>query len=105
MDGITGPLDLDTLSLLIPQVKVGSDAAREELLRHIQSYLTLMAARNNVRHLQAKFGNSDIVQQSMAQVIQGIGEFRGESSEEFYGSLNQIVANEARRLGLSSSKA
>lgn len=92
------PLDLDTISLLIPQAREGSDTAREELLQHIQSYLALMAAKNNVQHLQAKFGNSDIVQQSLAQVIQGFDQFRGESSKEFYGWLNQIVANEAKQL-------
>jgi len=92
------PLDLDTISLLIPQVKAGSEDARDELLQHIQSYLGLMAAKNNVAHLQAKFGNSDIVQQSLAQIVHGFDQFRGESSKEFYGWLNQIVANEAKRL-------
>ena len=54
--------------------------------------------RNNVPHLQAKFGTSDIVQQSLAQVIQGFDNFRGDSAKEFFGWLNQIVANDAKKL-------
>lgn len=91
-------IDLDTVSLLVPKAKEGSDEARAKLLEHIQDYIALMARRNNVAYLQAKFGTSDIVQQSLAQVIQGFDNFRGESAKEFYGWLNQIVANEAKKL-------
>jgi len=91
-------IDLDTVSLLVPKAKEGCDAARSELFEHIQSYLLLMARRNNVQELQAKFGTSDVVQQSLAQVVQGFDDFRGQSTKEFYGWLNQIVANEAKKL-------
>lgn len=97
-DEQANPPELDTISRLIPEIKAGSDTARDQLLVHIQSYLALMASKNNVQHLQAKFGHSDIVQQSLAQVVHGFDQFRGASSKEFYGWLNQIVANEAKRL-------
>ena len=91
-------IDLDTVSLLVPQAKQGSAEARDQLLAHVQDYLRLMAQQNAPGHLQGKFGASDVVQQSLAQVIQGFDDFRGNTAGEFYGWLKVIVTNEARKL-------
>ena len=93
-----GDINLDTVSFLVPQAKAGSDEAREKLLAHIQSYVGIMAKTNMPTNMQEKFGASDIVQQSLAQVIQRFDDFRGESPGQFYAWLRTIVTNEARRL-------
>ena len=91
-------IDLDTVSLLIPRIKNGSVDARAELLEHVQDYMRLMAEQRLPTNLQGKVGTSDIVQQSLAKVIQGFEQFRGGTGREFYGWLNQIISNEAKRL-------
>ncbi len=94
----TPDIDLDTVSLLVPRARLGEEEARDQLLEHVQSYMTLMAKQNSPRHLQGKFGTSDIVQQSLAQVIRGFDGFRGKSKGEFYAWLKVIVTNEAKKL-------
>jgi RNA polymerase sigma-70 factor (ECF subfamily) len=91
-------IDLDTISLLVPKAKQGSGVARAELLAHVQGYASLMARQHLKPNLQAKVGVSDVVQQSMAQIIQGFDGFRGTTKAEFYGWMGQIVKNEVRRL-------
>lgn len=91
-------IDLDTVSLLVPKAKEGSDQARAELLEYVQDYVLLMARKNTSRGMQGKFGASDVVQQSLAQVIQGFDNFRGNSASEFYGWLGRIVENEVKQL-------
>ena len=91
-------IDLDTVSILVPKAKAGSDEAREKLLSHIQNYVGLMAKTNMPANMKGKFGASDIVQQSLAQVIQRFDDFRGDSPSQFYAWLKTIVKNEARQL-------
>jgi len=91
-------IDLDTVSLLVPKAKAGSDEAREKLLGHIQDYVGLMAKTKMPANMNGKFGASDVVQQSLAQVIQRFDDFRGESPGQFYAWLRTIVTNEARQL-------
>jgi len=91
-------IDLDTVSLLVPKAKDGSSEARDKLLAHIQDYMNLMAQQNTPANLQGKFGASDVVQQSLAQVIRGFDDFRGSSKGEFYAWLRTIVTNEAKKL-------
>lgn len=91
-------IDLDTVSLLVPKAKEGSEDARAELLAHVQGYASLMARQHLKPNLQAKVGVSDVVQQSMAKVIQGFDGFRGSSKAEFYGWMGQIIKNEVKKL-------
>lgn len=91
-------IDLDTVSLLVPRAKEGSEEARAELLECVQDYVLLMAQKNTSPGMQGKFGASDVVQQSLAQVIQGFDNFRGNSANEFYGWLGRIVENEVKQL-------
>ncbi len=94
----TPPIDLDTVSLLVPQAREGSERARSLLLEHVQDYVVLMARQRLSPNLQGKVGTSDVVQQSLAQVIQGFDGFRGTTAQEFYGWLNRIIANEVKKL-------
>ena len=91
-------IDLESVSLLIPKARAGSDNARDELLGQIQGYVNAMAKQNAPKGLQGKFGASDVVQQSLAQVIRRFDDFRGDSAGEFYAWLKMIVKNEARQL-------
>ena len=91
-------IDLDTVSLLVPKAKAGSESARNDLLEHIQDYVGLMARNQMPSKLKAKFGASDVVQQSLAQVIRRFDDFRGESPGQFYAWLRTIVNNEVRQL-------
>ena len=92
------PVDLDTVRLLVPKAKSGSGDAKNRLLEQIQDYVHVMAKNKLPANLRGKFGTSDIVQQSLAQVIQRFDDFRGESPGQFYAWLRTIVANEARQL-------
>lgn len=91
-------IDLDTVSLLVPKAKAGSETARNDLLAHIQDYVGLMARNQVPANLRAKFGASDIVQQSLAQVIRRFDDFRGDSPGQFYAWLRTIVNNEVKQI-------
>ena len=91
-------IDLDTVSILVPKAKSGCDTARGELLDHIQDYVGLMARNQMPANLKSKFGASDIVQQSLAQVIRRFDDFRGQSPGQFYAWLRTIVNNEVKQL-------
>lgn len=100
---MTGPyddarVDFESLSVLIPKTKQGDDRAREELFFQIQTYMQLMAAKHFDQTLQQKVGASDIVQQTMAQVVEHFADFRGETGAEFRGWLKTIALNEMNRI-------
>jgi RNA polymerase sigma-70 factor (ECF subfamily) len=90
-------LDLDTVRILVGRAKAGDDDAHSLLARQVQSYLKVMADRNMPAVLRDHQNVSDIVQKTMIQMINGIGKFRGESTREFYGWLNQILKNESNK--------
>ncbi len=91
-------IDLESISLLIPKTRQGDSAAREELLRQIQDYLDLMAARYMDHSLRPKAGASDVVQQTLTQVVEHFDDFQGATAAEFRGWLKTIVINEMRRM-------
>lgn len=94
-----GPnLDFDSISRLIPPSKEGDQDARQQLLSQIQDYVNLMAARHMDKSLQPKAGPSDIVQQSLTQVVQNFDQFRGQTAAEFRGWLKTIVINEMGKM-------
>ena len=88
-------LELDTVRLLIDQIRDGNDSARSELINQIQSYVGLMADHNLDKAVRAHIAPSDIVQQTMIKMVNGIDNFKGESTPEFFGWLNKIIRNEA----------
>jgi RNA polymerase sigma-70 factor (ECF subfamily) len=93
----TPDINLDTVRLLIGKAREGDDSARSDLAQHVQSYVTIMADKNLERGVRTNVGPSDIVQQTLMQMVNGIEDFRGESTAEFYGWLNKIIQNEANR--------
>ena len=91
-------LDFDSISRLIPPSKEGDQDARQQLLSQIQDYVNLMAARHMDQSLRTKAGPSDIVQQSLTQVVQNFDQFRGGTAAEFRGWLKTIVVNEMGKM-------
>ncbi len=93
-DRADDPLDLGTLSRLIPLAREGDAAAHNEICRQVQTHLAAMAHHNLDDRLRNKLNPSDIVQQTMTRMIHGFGDFRGATSGEFYSWLNTILRNE-----------
>jgi len=63
-----------------------------ERLNDYKPYLLALAKSQLNPRLQTKMGASDVVQQSLLQACQAIGEFRGSSEAELRGWLRQILA-------------
>lgn len=88
-------LELDSVRILIERVRTGDGSAQSELVQQVQSYVSLMADKNLDQKLRHVVGPSDIVQQTMIRLVNGIGQFQGDSTPEFFGWLNKIIENEA----------
>jgi RNA polymerase sigma-70 factor (ECF subfamily) len=91
-------LELDTVRILISRVRDGDESARGDLAIQVQSYLSMMADRNLNDQVRGNVGPSDVVQLTLMKMVDGIDNFRGNSTPEFYGWLNGIVKNEARKV-------
>ncbi len=84
--------DLD-LSDVLAAARGGNAEAKAALINAYREYLQLLA-RIHVRPLlQAKYDESDIVQETCVQAIEGFEQFRGENEEQFAAWLRQILAN------------
>ena len=95
--GESPEIDFDTVRLLIEKAREGDDAAQSDLAEHVQNYISIMADQKLEKSIRTNVGPSDIVQQTLIQMVKGIDNYRGQSTAEFYGWLNQIVKNEAKR--------
>ncbi len=68
---------------LILAAQAGDEAALGFLMQHCRDYLLLIANEEQDRGLQAKFGASDYVQQTLLAAYENIQQFRGQTAEEF----------------------
>ena len=86
---------------LVHDARHGSDDALSEIIARLQGYLLLIANGQMRENLQAKFGASDIVQNSLLDAHAGIDDFKGSTEAEMRAWLKQIVmhnlADEGRR--------
>lgn len=89
--------DLDTVRLIVAEINQGNADAWPRLTNQINNYLTLMAQKNMPHAIRGHVNPSDIVQQTMMEVVQGIDNFRGKTTNEFYAWLNQILRNQSLR--------
>ena len=78
---------------LLLRVRSGDSASTAELFAQYQKYLLFLANIEMEPELNAKFGPSDIVQQSLIAANNNIGGFRGTTESEFKGWLRKIVKN------------
>lgn len=81
----------------MPAAESSSPDALPEL-EQFRSYLRLLARMQLPAKLAPKVDESDVVQQTMVQAYQGIGQFRGNSPQEMAGWLRKILANQMAHL-------
>jgi len=93
-----GPLpaegDSPDFAKLILAAKGGSRQAIGELMDGCRDYLMLIANQDLDQGLRAKVGASDVVQDVLLSAQNAIGEFRGQSREEFISWLRGILVND-----------
>ena len=93
---------------LVSDARHGCDDALSEIISRLQGYLLLIANGQMRDSLQAKFGASDIVQNSLLDAHTGIDEFKGSTEAEMRAWLKQIVihnlADEGRRYTIAQSR-
>lgn len=76
---------------LVEAARCGCDEALGEIITRLREYLLLVASGQMQGGLQAKFGASDIVQNSLLDAQRGIDEFNGTTEAEMRAWLKQIV--------------
>lgn len=90
--------DLDSVRLIVARINEGNEDAWNQLNNQINNYLTLMADKNMPPAIRGRVNPSDIAQQTILEVVKGINGFRGRSTPEFFGWLNQIMRNQSARM-------
>ena len=81
---------------LLDEARHGSDAAIGSLFESARAYLLFLANKELPRGLQAKFGASDLVQETAIEAHRDFQRFAGSTPEEFYAWLRSILQNNLR---------
>ena len=76
---------------LIHDAKSGDENAINAIMLRLRTYLLAVAARKSNGRMAAKFGNSDIVQQTLLDAHQGLDDFKGSSQFELRAWLKTIL--------------
>ena len=94
---------------LVQSARDGNDEALGEIYSRTKSYLLLIANQQFDRGLHAKFGASDIVQQTQIEAFEAFGQFSGKSEVEYRSWIKRIVINnlidETRRFKQTQSRS
>ena len=77
---------------LLMRARSGSDGAMAALLDYYRPYLQVLARLRDKRQMQAKFDDSDLVQETLVRVHQDLTQFRGVTEAEFVAWLRKIMA-------------
>ena len=83
------------ITALISASRQGDEEAKAELLGHFRDYLRLLALLQVKPLLQAKFDESDIVQETCLAAAQAFDQFQGHNEEQLAAWLRQIMANKS----------
>jgi RNA polymerase sigma-70 factor (ECF subfamily) len=94
---LKSPVASDVPSLLA-QVRAGSATALARLLQDYRPFLLLLAAREIPADVRAKAGLSDLVQDTLLAVHQGMPNFVGTSEAEFRAWLRKILVHQGTNL-------
>lgn len=78
---------------LIASARDGCDDALGEISLRIRQYLLTVAREHFHQGVSAKFGASDVVQQSLMEAYEGFGQFKGHTEPELRIWVKRIVMN------------
>ena len=84
------------MTTLILAARAEGPAALGRLLDAAYGYLTFLAVGQMARGYSAKFGISDVVQESAKDAQRGFDRFQGRSTGEFFAWLRRIVQSNMR---------
>lgn len=87
-----------TADELIVGARQGVPDRLGQLLELYRNYLRLLAATQIDRKLRARVSPSDLVQETMLEVLRDFRQFRGRSEAEFMAWIRQILINNMHRL-------
>lgn len=76
---------------LIDAAKKGDDAAMNLIVSKLSVYLTSIARTHRCQLVQAKFGNSDVVQQTLLEGCKNLEQFSGSSEFQLEAWFKQIL--------------
>ncbi|MBI1348133.1 sigma-70 family RNA polymerase sigma factor [bacterium] len=79
----------------LEQAQLGDAAARDQLFGACRSFVAITARVHLQRRLQSKVDASDLAQQSLLEAHRGFERFAGQSPQEWFGWLKQIVVHNA----------
>jgi RNA polymerase sigma-70 factor (ECF subfamily) len=77
----------------LTEARNGCDQAVAQLLDYYRPYLTILARLRTNRQLQAKYDDSDLVQDTLVLVHRNLPKFRGTTEAEFTVWLRTILAS------------
>lgn len=100
--------EIEVWQSLIQSARAGCDESLGKIYSRTRSYLLLVANQQVDHGLHAKFGVSDIVQQTQMEAFESLGQFSGESEAEYRSWIKRIVINnlidESRRYTQTQSR-
>jgi RNA polymerase sigma-70 factor (ECF subfamily) len=101
-------LDSQLLTELLALARGGDEKALGRLLETFRPYLLAIANRELGAELRGKGGASDLVQETFAEAVRGLGDFRGQSEGELVAWLRQVllhnVANFSRQFNVAAKR-
>ena len=66
-------------------------------MAQLRSYVALVASKVSVPELNAKLGNSDLIQESIVLAVEKFDQFKGKSEAELFAWIKVILENEVRQ--------
>jgi RNA polymerase sigma-70 factor (ECF subfamily) len=92
---------------LLQQARAGDAAALQTLLQRYREFIRLVVRCRSPGQLRARLDSSDLVQETLLQAAQHIGQFQGHAEEEWRAWLGRIAQREVihqARLHLDAAK-
>ena len=87
------PVDEIDPTALLREARSGNVRAISRLLEHYRPYFAMLARLRASRRLQAKYDDSDLVQETLALVQRDLPDFRGTTEAELTAWLQRIMAS------------
>lgn len=81
----------DSICLLVQSAREGCLKSQAKVMEQLGKYMAVIAAQKMNTAFQAKFGESDVVQQSIAVAIGKLDDFRGTSQGELFAWVRSII--------------